>query len=177
MYRSAIEDIIKRLEDPEYAKKYGAEMAKSDLAVTLWKARSRENITQSELAKKLVTSQPYIARLEGGEANPTIGAIGSLLATIGLRLITGTAPLVPRLNVPNEPASEESWVTFGTSQYSNAATSGLAVFVVAGGMGKGRVLGASASFEDTCVEYIGGYGVLAAAGTAGSAHIPVAAGE
>jgi transcriptional regulator with XRE-family HTH domain len=40
-------------------------------------------------------SQPYIARLESGEANPTIGAIGSLLATLDMAIITDAAPIFP----------------------------------------------------------------------------------
>ena len=89
------DDLLERLKDPEYAKLYGAENAKVDFAITLTKARKILNLTQKSLADKLGISQPYVAKLEGGEANPTLGTIGSLLATIDLRLVTGTAPLKP----------------------------------------------------------------------------------
>jgi len=89
------DDLLERLEDPEYAKLYGEEDAKVDFAITLTKARRSLNLTQKSLADKLGISQPYVAKLEGGEANPTLGTIGSLLASIDLRLVTGTAPLKP----------------------------------------------------------------------------------
>jgi len=91
------DDLFERLEDPEYAKLYGEENAKADFAITLTKARNNLNLTQRSLAEKLNISQPYVAKLEGGEANPTLGTIGRLLAVINLRLVTGTAPLKPEL--------------------------------------------------------------------------------
>ena len=95
MNRTPRQDLVDRLKDPEYAKLYGAENAKVDFAITLTKARRSLNLTQKSLADKLGISQPYVAKLEGGEANPTLGRIGSLLAAISLRLVTGTAPLKP----------------------------------------------------------------------------------
>lgn len=89
------DDLLERLKDPEYAKLYGAENAKVDFAITLTKARKSLNLTQKSLADKLSISQPYVAKLESGEANPTLGRIGNLLAAIDLRLVTGTAPLKP----------------------------------------------------------------------------------
>ena len=94
---SPTDDLLERLKDPEYAKLYGAENAKVDFAITLTKARKSLNLTQKSLADKLGISQPYVAKLESGEANPTLGKVGSLLATIDLRLVTGTAPLKPEL--------------------------------------------------------------------------------
>ena len=89
------DDLLERLKDPEYAKLYGEENAKVDFAITLTKARKNLNLTQKSLADKLGISQPYVAKLEGGEANPTLGRIGRLLAAIGLRLVTATVPLKP----------------------------------------------------------------------------------
>jgi len=95
-----MQDLIDRLKDPEYAKLYGAEQAKVDFAITLAKARNSANLTQKGLSERLGISQPYIAKLEGGEANPTLGTIGSLLAVLGYRLVTQTAPLVPEPILP-----------------------------------------------------------------------------
>jgi len=95
MNRTPRQDLIDRLKDPEYAKLYGAEQAKVDFAITLAKARKGANLTQKGLSEKLGISQPYVAKLEGGEANPTLGTIGSLLATLGYQLVTQTAPLSP----------------------------------------------------------------------------------
>jgi len=100
MFRSAIDDIINALQDPEFAKEYGAEMAKLSFSNTLFNARNVTKITQKELADNLGLSQPYIAKLESGEANPTLSVMGRILATLGFRISTDTAPLIPTNDIP-----------------------------------------------------------------------------
>lgn len=94
MFRTPMQDIEQRLKDPEYAKLYGAEDAKSEFAIVLSRARDRAGVTQKELADRLGVSQAYIAKLEGGEANPTLGVVGSLMAVLGLRLVMQAEPLL-----------------------------------------------------------------------------------
>ena len=96
MVRTPIQEIERKLEDLEYAKLFGAADAKAEFAIALATARQRLNMTQKELAEKSGVSQPYIAKLEGGEANPTLGAVGSLLATMGFSLAMDTKPLLPK---------------------------------------------------------------------------------
>jgi len=100
MNRTPREDLLEDLEDIEFAKLYGAEDAKLDFAITLLKARENAKLTQKEFAARLGISQPYIARLESGEANPTLGTIGSILATLGLRLVMDTVSLTPEPELP-----------------------------------------------------------------------------
>ena len=89
------QDLEEDLKDPEYAKAFGAELAKAELAVALAKARKMgDNITQDKLADMLGVRQPYIAKLEGGNANPTIAAVGRMLAVLGRRLVIRTEPLL-----------------------------------------------------------------------------------
>ena len=95
MTRTFEDDLKKALQDPESARIFGGAQAKSSFAITLSQARKRLNLTQQQLAAKLCVSQSYIAKLEGGEANPTLGRIGSLLATLGLSLTTGVRALDP----------------------------------------------------------------------------------
>ena len=95
MSRQFGDDLKQKLEDPEFAKMFGAAQAKSSFAVTLAKARTKIGLTQKELANKAGVSQAYIAKLEGGETNPTLERIGSLLAVLGLSLTTDTATLSP----------------------------------------------------------------------------------
>jgi len=95
MNKTPREDLLEDLQDLEFAKLYGAESAKTDFAITLLKARENANLTQQEFAAKLGISQPYIAKLESGEANPTLGTIGTILATFRLRLVTNTDSLAP----------------------------------------------------------------------------------
>ena len=95
MVRTFRDDLEKELKDPESAKIFGAAQAKSSFALTLAKARAELGLTQQEVASRVGVSQAYIARLEGGEANPTLGTIGSLLAILGLSLTTDTTTLSP----------------------------------------------------------------------------------
>jgi transcriptional regulator with XRE-family HTH domain len=95
MVRKFEDDLKKELQDLESAKYFGAARATSGFALTLALARKKLGITQQELAKKAGVSQAYIARLESGEANPTLERIGSLLAVLGLSLTFGVIPLSP----------------------------------------------------------------------------------
>ena len=96
MTRTFEGDLQQKLQDPEFAKMFGAAQAKSSFAITLSHARRQLNLTQQELATRLGVSQSYVAKLEGGEANPTLERIGSLLAVLGLSLTTGTTTLYPQ---------------------------------------------------------------------------------
>ena len=111
MVRTPDEDLKRELQDPEYVKLYGASDCKAEIAITLCKARQSSGKTQKELAASMNLSQPYVAKLEGGEANPTIGTIGSILAVLGCRLITNTMPLIPE----PEPMNIKIWSAAGIS--------------------------------------------------------------
>ena len=100
MIRTPEQDLEQELKNPEYAKLYGASDAKAEIAITLANARQAAKKTQKELADAMGLSQPYVARLEGGDANPTIGTIGSLLALLGYRLMAKLAPLLPEAIAP-----------------------------------------------------------------------------
>jgi len=112
MGRTFREDLEQKLQDPEFAKMFGAAQAKSSFALTLAKARATLGLTQKELANKVGVSQAYIAKLEGGEANPTLERIGSLLAMLGLSLTTDTTTLssfpetLPRETVSSKTATK-----------------------------------------------------------------------
>ena len=94
---SPTEDLIEELKDPDFKKEYGAEQAKLEFAVVLHDARTQAKLTQQQLAGVLGRTQPYIARLEGGEANPTLAAIGRMLAALDLRIVIETMPIRPEL--------------------------------------------------------------------------------
>ena len=107
MTRTFESDLKQELQDEESAKYFGAAQAKSSFALTLAKARTKLGLTQKELADKIGVSQAYIAKLEGGEANPTLERIGSLLAVLGLSLTTDTTTLSPY-------AENLTWVTMSS---------------------------------------------------------------
>ena len=93
MTRTFRDDLQQNLRDLEFAKRFGAARVKSNFAITLAEARRQLNLTQQQLAARLGVSQSYVAKLESGEANPTLDRIGSMLAVLGLSLTTSTTTL------------------------------------------------------------------------------------
>ena len=89
-------DLQAELNDPEFARSYGAECARSEFGLALLKARQKRKLTQKQLSDMLGIRQPYIAQLESGEANPTLSTAGRILASLGLKLVITTAPLNPK---------------------------------------------------------------------------------
>lgn len=92
---------LERLEDVEYRRAYGAERAKLEVAVAFAQSRESTGTTQSALAERADVTQAYIAKLERGDANPTIGQLGSLMAVLWLKpviawdfLVSGTTNAV-----------------------------------------------------------------------------------
>ena len=85
---------LERLKDNEIRSEYGSETLKYDVAAALAAARKMKNLTQVALANIAGVSQAYIAKLESGEANPTIGRIGAILASIWLKCEINLVPLL-----------------------------------------------------------------------------------
>ena len=73
------------LDDLEYREEFGSETAKLEIAAALVRARELTKMTQSALAEAAGTSQAYIAKLERGGGNPTMGNIGRLFACMWLK--------------------------------------------------------------------------------------------
>lgn len=63
------------LADPEVRKEYDALEAEFALVEEVISARLAKKMTQAELAKKAGMKQEAIARLEGGESNPTYATL------------------------------------------------------------------------------------------------------
>lgn len=61
--------------DAEYKNTYDALAEEFDLARTLIEARTAAGLTQSQLARRMKTSQSYIARIEGGKVRPSTHAL------------------------------------------------------------------------------------------------------
>lgn len=56
-------------------------------------ARLRAGLSQHELAARAGTSQPAIARLESGQANPTVATLERILAAAGFHLRCELVPV------------------------------------------------------------------------------------
>jgi len=72
--------------DPVYRKAYAALDEEFTLAAELTKARTSADISQEEIAKRMHTSQPAVARLEGGRGNPSIDTLRRYARATGTRL-------------------------------------------------------------------------------------------
>jgi transcriptional regulator with XRE-family HTH domain len=126
---TARDDLERELQDPEFRKLYGAAEAKSELAIAIADARHSLRLTQEEMSKKVGASQPYIAKLESGEANPTFGAIGGILAILNLRLAVGITPLLPK---PNIMSSGDTFIFDTTVTNKWVADTNAAIMIMAG---------------------------------------------
>lgn len=131
MTKIMTEDLERELQDPEFRKLYGAADAKAELSIALALARQKSGLTQKQLAERLGVKQPYIAKLEGGEANPTIGAVGSMLALINLRMCMATdklfepkAAIIRPLTGPYVPAVADASSSAITGEWTVDTTRG-----------------------------------------------------
>ena len=61
--------------DRNYKDAYDALGEEFDLARALIEARTAAGLSQSQLARRMGTSQSYIARLEGGKVRPSTDAL------------------------------------------------------------------------------------------------------
>lgn len=115
-------DLQRRLSDSEFAKEFGAELAKSEVAIALTHARLTCDITQIDLANKLGTNQSYIAKLERGDANPTVGMVGKVLASMGLQLRVHTESLLRDIALRVVTSREETDNTWNDVIWPDAMT-------------------------------------------------------
>lgn len=93
------------LEDIEYRREFGSESAKLEVASALAAARKKAGMTQTGLAELAGVSQAYIAKLERGDANPSIGNIGRLLACMWFKTLIDFRDI--------KPTSSFGWVSIG----------------------------------------------------------------
>lgn len=61
-------------------------------ATLIRQARKRANLTQTELAAKVATTQSAVARWERGASHPSVERLEALVEACGLELQVGLAP-------------------------------------------------------------------------------------
>ena len=71
----------------------------SDAAALLKRARMAAGLTQTQLAKRIGTTQTAVARMERQGANPTLATLRRAVAATGNRLEMTTTPLRHRIDV------------------------------------------------------------------------------
>ena len=75
------------LKDPEFRAEYEKMQPKFEAVSALIEARAKKGLTQEALAQKIKTKQSAIARIESGNANPSIGFLQKLAEALGKKLI------------------------------------------------------------------------------------------
>ena len=71
---------------------YWEEGAILDFTEALYIAMEEQGVTRAELARRLGTSQAYITRVLGGNANFTLKTMSKLALALGLQLEVGLGP-------------------------------------------------------------------------------------
>ena len=74
------------LQDKKTKKEYEKLAPRYAVISALISARIKKGITQKELAQKLGTKQSAIARLEGGNINPSFGLLEKIASVMGYKL-------------------------------------------------------------------------------------------
>ncbi len=91
--RILAEDVHKKwLQDPTYREAYDSLAEEFALAAAVIEARSRAGLTQEELAERMGTTQPVVARLESGRTRPSTRTLERLAQATGSRLIIRFEP-------------------------------------------------------------------------------------
>lgn len=72
--------------DPDYRTAYDALGEEFELAKALIAARTRAGLSQTQLARRMKTSQSYVARIEGGKVRPSTDALERFAQATGTRL-------------------------------------------------------------------------------------------
>jgi transcriptional regulator with XRE-family HTH domain len=72
--------------DPVYKAEYDALDAEFQLARVLIETRTRAGLSQTQLARRMKTSQSYVARIEGGKVRPSTDALERFAQATGTRL-------------------------------------------------------------------------------------------
>ena len=75
------------LKDPEFKVQYEKMQPKFEAVAAIIEARIKRGLTQKALARKIKTKQSAIARVESGNANPSIGFLQKLAGALGKKLI------------------------------------------------------------------------------------------
>lgn len=70
----------------EYDRAYAAAALAGQLAELVYTLRTRAGLTQTELARRMGTTQSSVARIEGGGSLPTLDMLGRLAHATGTPL-------------------------------------------------------------------------------------------
>src|SRR6266853_3408975 len=88
-----ITDLHKKwMKEPKYRRAYEALEEEFVLASAVIDVRNRAGLTQGDLARKMGTTQPVVARLESGRVRPSMRTLERLAEATGSRLLISFEP-------------------------------------------------------------------------------------
>ena len=92
-----VRDLHRRwMEDPEYRTEYDSLEEEFQIAGALIEARTRAGLSQTQLARRMKTSQSYVARIEGGRVTPSTRTLERYAAATNSRLKISFEPISAR---------------------------------------------------------------------------------
>jgi len=74
------------LNDPKIKEEYDAMKVEFEIAALLIEARTKAHLTQSELAKRMKSTQSHVARLESGSYLPSLTSILRYSQAVGRKI-------------------------------------------------------------------------------------------
>ena len=80
------------MKDVKYQRAYRALEGEFTLAAAVIDARNRAGLTQQQLAQKMGTTQPAVARLESGRVRPSMRTLERFAKATGSRLLIRFEP-------------------------------------------------------------------------------------
>jgi len=83
---SVEESFVRWAENPEFAALQKATEHEFELTLALGEARGDNPPSQAEIAARMGTSQPAVARLEGGKGNPSLATLRRYAEATGTKL-------------------------------------------------------------------------------------------
>ncbi len=75
-----------QMQDPELVREYEAIQSEMDVIRAIVNARTSQNLTQNELAKRTGINQADISKLENGTRNPSVNLLKRLAEGMGMSL-------------------------------------------------------------------------------------------
>jgi ribosome-binding protein aMBF1 (putative translation factor) len=84
------------MKNPKYKAEYESLGREFQLVRALIEARMRAGLSQTQLARRMKTSQSYVARIESGKVKPSTAALERLAKATGSRLQITFEPVAVR---------------------------------------------------------------------------------
>ena len=101
-----VEKVLKgKLKDPEFARKYEEGRKEFWLVQTMIDAREAAGLSQAELAKRMSTTQPMIARIESGRFKPSIATLEKFAKALNMTVRVSFEPVKATKRPPKRKAA------------------------------------------------------------------------